>query len=177
MYKGDLTMGFTWNYNSKQYNESQTGKSNLLPEGDYRAEIELVSETMANNGRKGLEIELYVNGYANKLRHYIWYNPENPARTNQLIGEFFNSFDIREDERDRFVYWYNKRGAVRVVHAEYKGRTIAKVDFCLSHSQQKDLPEWPDDGSDDKTKKHENEAVQTPKANPCAPRTFGGLSF
>jgi hypothetical protein len=170
-------MGFTWNYNSKQYNESQTGKSNLLPEGDYRAEIDLVSETMANNGRKGLEIELYVNGYANKLRHYIWYNPENPARTNQLIGEFFNSFDIREDEQDASVYWYNKRGAVRVVHAEYKGRTIAKVEFCLSRNQQKALPEWPDETSKHNEETCARETIQTSKATPCAPRTFSGLSF
>ena len=99
--KGEIIMGFTWNYNSNQYNESQTGKSNLIPEGDYRAQIDVVSETMANNGRKGLEIELYVNGVS-VLKH------NNPYRCkyreekalvhlnkgkNQIILRVYNRFE------------------------------------------------------------------------------------
>lgn len=82
-----------WNYDANDYSANKT---NLLDEGKYRVRIINAIETVAKNGTEGLEISLEVNGHSNKLRYYIWYNRENAARTNQLLGEFFNSFDISD---------------------------------------------------------------------------------
>lgn len=169
-----------WDYNANDYDANKTGKSNLLPEGKYRVEIIEATETIASNGTKGLEITLDVDGRNNTIRHYIWYNHDNKARTNQLLGEFFNSFDIQGKDREDHWFWGGKRGAVYVIHNEYKGRTIAKVAFCLSRDQQKQLPEWQDkqppldDNSDTDTEvKHSGDN----KIEMFAPRSFGGLSF
>lgn len=133
---------FNWNYNPNDYSANN---SNLLEEGKYRVRVINAKQTVAKNGTDGLEISLEVYGHSNKLRHYIWYNRETPARTNQLLGEFFNSFDIKPDEMSNCDAWTGKSGAVYVMHDAYKGRTIAKVSFCIAREHQNDIPEWPVD--------------------------------
>lgn len=128
-----------WMFNHEDYSPNNTA---LLPEGKYRVCITDAKETVANNGTQGLKISLKINGHSNKLTHYIWYNHDQVARTNQLIGEFFASFNIHYEEIDQCDKWIGKYGGVRVIHAEYKGRLIAKVAFCLSQEQQKGLPDW-----------------------------------
>lgn len=157
-----------WNYDANDYS---TNKTNLLDEGKYRVRIINAIETVAKNGTEGLEISLEVNGHSNKLRHYIWYNRENAARTNQLLGEFFNSFDISAGERSSCENWLGKTGAVYVMHDVYKGRQISKVAFCLNRDQQTSLPAWKETQL---TRVDENDMAMPPK-EPFVPRKFGDL--
>ncbi len=175
-YRKVKTGMLNWNYNANDYNENHSA---LLAEGKYRVRIINATETVAKNGTGGLEITFEVNGHSNKLRHYIWYNRENVARTNQLLGEFFNSFDISEDERDGCEAWLGKIGAVYVMHDEYKGRTIAKVAFCLRRDQQDVLPEWQEKPTKANNDYGMGEDIEVSKggASVFAPRSYGGLSF
>jgi hypothetical protein len=43
-------------------------------------------------------------------------------------------------------------GAVHVVHSEYKGRTIAKVAYCIERDKQDKLPAWEEDEPVEETK-------------------------
>ena len=134
---------FNWNYNPDHYN----AKSNfdILPTGDYRVRIMSAMPTTAKNGTEGLEIDFDVNGHDNHLKLYIWFNPNDVQRTNQKLGQFFNSFDIGPTEQNSCAPWVDKMGAVHVIHSEYKGRTIAKVEYCIERDKQDKLPEWKDD--------------------------------
>ena len=126
-----------------------------------------------------MEISLEVNGHSNKLRHFIWYNYDYQARTNQLLGEFFDSFGISSAEQGNIELWKGKTGAVHVVHDEYKGRTIAKVSFCLKREYQNGIPEWSNKFSDydSELRARENATFQPQNVKAIAPREFAGLSF
>lgn len=130
-----------WQYNSKHYNEENL---NLINPGNYKVKISSARETVAKNGNEGIEIIFEVNGYVKKLKYFIWYNRDFVARTNQLLGEFFESFSIIDNERNDCNYWVGKQGAVNVVHDEYKGHTIAKVAFCIKREFQNKLEAWKD---------------------------------
>ena len=132
---------FNWNYNPDDYNANA---SDLLAEGKYRVRVVNAKPTTAKNGTEGLEITLEVYGHSNKLRYYIWFNRETPARTNQLLGEFFNSFNIQPGETGNCDAWTNKEGAVCVVHDAYRGHTIAKVSYCIARHNQVGFPSWND---------------------------------
>ena len=133
---------FNWHYNPDDYNAPT---SEILPEGDYRVCISSAMPTVAKNGTEGLEITFDVNGHNNNLKHYIWFNPNEVQRTNQKLGQFFSSFDIGPAEQNNCAPWVDKKGAVHVIHSEYKGRTIAKVAFCIKRDNQDKLPEWKDE--------------------------------
>ena len=137
---------FNWHYNPADY---EATNHNIIAEGDYRVCITDAMPTVSKNGTEGLEITLKVNGHANTLRHYIWFNPEQVQRTNMNLGSFYNSFQIPPEEQNSCEYWLDKKGAVRVTHSEYKGRTIAKVAFCIGHDKQDKLPDWPYDFTSD----------------------------
>ena len=144
---------FNWNYNPNDYSAN---KANLLEEGKYRVRVIYAKPTMAKNGTEGLEISLEVCGHTNTLRHYIWYNRETPARTNQLLGEFFNSFGIQPGEMNDCGVWTGKDGAVYVVHDSYKGHVIAKVAFCIAREHHGNLPA---SGESVSARTHETEAA------------------
>ena len=133
---------FNWNYNPNDYSASALG---ILAEGDYRVSINSAMPTMAKNGTEGLEITFDVNGHNNRLKHYIWFNPNEVQRTNQKLGQFFNSFAIAPSEQNSCEPWRDKKDAVHVIHSDYKGRTIAKVAFCIERDKQDKLPEWHDE--------------------------------
>ena len=132
---------FNWHYNPDDYNANA---SELLAEGKYRVRVSNAKPAMAKNGTEGLEITLEVYGHSNRLRHYIWFNRETPTRTNQLLGEFFNSFNIQLAETSNCDAWLNKEGAVYVVHEAYRGHAIAKVSCCIARQHQEGLPTWND---------------------------------
>ena len=140
---------FNWNYNPDDYTSNTSG---ILAEGDYRVCISSAMPTVAKNGTNGLEITLDVNGCNNNLRHYIWFNPNDVQRTNQKLGQFFNSFDIGPNEQNSCAPWVDKMGAVHVIHSEYKGRTIAKVAYCIERDKQDKLPAWEEDEPEEETK-------------------------
>lgn len=128
-----------WQYNNKQYKADGQG---LINPGNHRVEVISARETWSKNGNEGIEIIYNVNGYSKKLKHYIWYDRNCTERTNQRLGEFFNSFDVQENEWNNCLLWVGKRGAVNVVHDEYKGHTIAKVAFCIKREFQDKLAAW-----------------------------------
>ena len=128
-----------WNYNPEQYNEK-----NFKPidEGDYRVRISKAEYKAYASGKACYEVTLDVSGHNNKLWYHIWLDPFDERKTNQKLGEFFHSFGIGGGEYQSFDAWVGKMGAVRVRHAEYEGRMMARAVFCLSRSQQDKLPAW-----------------------------------
>lgn len=151
---------FNWNYNPDDYNANTSG---ILAEGDYRVCISSAVPTVAKTGTHGLEITLDVNGHSNNLKHYIWFNPNDVQRTNQKLGQFFNSFDIGPNDQNSCAPWIDKMGAVHVVHSEYKGRTIAKVAYCIERDKQDKLPEWQEEEPVDETNPSVIESPVTPR--------------
>ncbi len=155
---------FNWNYDPSDFN------SEILAEGDYRVRITGATPTVAKNGTEGLEITFAVNGCNNNLRHYIWFNANNVQHTNQLLGQFFNSFDIGPNDQHDCAPWIRREGAVHVVHSEYKGRTIAKVAFCISREMQAKLPAWREPVG---TRGYENSKYEQPFTNtPTMPNEY-----
>ena len=130
-----------WNYNPEQYNEK-----NFKPidEGDYRVRISKAEYKAYASGKACYEVTLDVSGHNNKLWYHIWLDPFDERKTNQKLGEFFHSFGIGGGEYQSFDAWVGKMGAVRVRHAEYEGRAMARVVFCLNQTQQEQLPTWED---------------------------------
>ena len=167
-----------WTFNPEQYTEKNFKP---LDVGDYRVRISEANYREARNGNTGIEIMLDVNGKAQKLWHYIWFDHDNERLTNQRLGEFYHSFDISLSEIDNLESWVGKFGGVRVKHVEYEGRTLAKVAFCLGRDYQKRLPKWEErltTKHNDKGEWYENlPSSKDVKPSTAAPSTFGGLIF
>jgi hypothetical protein len=128
-----------WVYDPSQYSEKNF---EIIPEGDYRARIEDVVEKTFNSGNQGYEITLAINGYSSRMWFYLVLDPSNVARTNQRIGDFFNSFGITGTAMGTGKQWINSAGAVRVKHEQYNGENRAKVAYCIARNRQDKLPAW-----------------------------------
>ncbi|MBE7039108.1 MAG: hypothetical protein E7398_00085 [Ruminococcaceae bacterium] len=128
-----------WNFDATQYKEQDF---QIIPAGDHRVRIEDVIERKFNSGNEGYEITLSVNGYNSKLWFYIVLDASNVERTNQRLGEFFNSFGITNTAMGTGKQWIGSVGAVRVKHEEYNNSTTAKVAYCINKSRQDKLPAW-----------------------------------
>lgn len=126
-----------WTYNPNDYQENDFAP---IPVGDHRARIADVAFKTFKSGNDGFEITLEVSGHNSKLWHYLVLKRDDPKKTNQAIGSFFDSFGITDTNMDRYRAWIGKVGAVRVKHEEYNGSTSAKVAFCLSRKNQDKLP-------------------------------------
>lgn len=137
-----------WTFNKNEYTARNFS---LIPEGDHRVNINNVVEKVFNSGKEGFEITLNVSGYDSKLWYCLVLDPSDSVKTNQRLGMFFDSFDIRDYDLSRYSDWIGRDGAVRVKHNMYNGSKNASVAFCLSRSQQSKL--------------------STPRANPFAERT------
>ena len=129
----------SWNYDPSQYKENDFA---LIPVGDYRARIVEVTEKKFNSGNEGYEITLEINGYNAKLWFYLVLDASDPAKTNQRIGDFFNSFGITSPAMGNGKQWIGAVGAVRVKHEEYNGDKRAKVAYCLNRKNQDKLEPW-----------------------------------
>ena len=128
-----------WTYDPSQYEEKNF---EIIPVGDYRARINDVVEKTFSSGSQGYEITLDINGYSSKMWFYLVLNADNPAQTNQRIGDFFNSFGITNTALGTGKQWIGAVGAVRVKHEPYNGENRAKVAYCINRSRQDSLPEW-----------------------------------
>ena len=128
-----------WNFDATQYKEQDF---QIIPTGDHRVRIEDVIEKKFNSGNEGYEITLSVNGHASKLWFYLVLDASNRERTNQRIGEFFNSFGITNTAMGSGKQWIGAVGAVRVKHEEYNGTMGAKVAYCIAKSRQDKLAPW-----------------------------------
>ena len=128
-----------WNYDPSQYSEKNF---EIIPQGDYRARIEDVTEKKFKSGNEGYEITLDINGYNSKMWFYLVLDPSNAAATNQRIGDFFNSFGITSTAMGTGKQWIGAVGAVRVKHEQYEGKNTAKVAYCINRARQESLPAW-----------------------------------
>ena len=128
-----------WNFDATQYKEQDF---QIIPAGDHRVRIDDVVEKKFNSGNEGYEITLSVNGYNSKLWLYLVLDASNVERTNQRIGEFFNSFGITNTAMGSGKQWIGSVGAVRVKHEEYNGTIGAKVGYCINNSRQDKLAPW-----------------------------------
>ena len=134
----------TWNYDPSQYKESDF---QVIPVGDYRARIADVAEKKFNSGNEGYEITLEINGYNSQMWFYLVLDPSDTAKTNQRIGDFFNSFGITSPAMGTGKQWIGSVGAVRVKHEEYQGQNRAKIAYCLSRKNQEELAPWKNGGA------------------------------
>ena len=128
-----------WNFDATQYKENDF---QIIPVGDHRVRIADVVEKTFNSGNEGYEITLEVNGHSSKLWFYLVLDASNIERTNQRIGEFFNSFGITNTSMGTGKQWIGAVGAVRVKHEEYNGNMGAKVAYCINKGRQDKLPAW-----------------------------------
>lgn len=133
-----------WTFDPSQYSEKNF---ETVPEGDYRARIEDVVEKTFNSGNQGYEITLAINGYSSRMWFYLVLDPSNVARTNQRIGDFFNSFGITSPAMGTGKQWIGTVGAVRVKHEQYNGENRAKVAYCIARARQEKLAPWKNGGA------------------------------
>ena len=134
----------TWNFDPSMYEEQEF---QLIPVGDHRVRIFDVAERTFNSGNEGYEITLTVNGHNSKLWFYLVLDRNDPKKTNQRIGDFFNSFGIADHTMGSGHQWIGKVGAVRVKHEEYNGSMSAKVAYVINRKKQDKLAPWKETGS------------------------------
>ena len=127
-----------WIFNPNDYEENAFAP---IPEGEHRVRIEDVVFKTFKSRNDGYEITLEVSGYNSKLWHYLVLKQDDPKKTNQSIGSFFDSFGITDFDLSHFRNWIGKVGAVRVKHEDYNGTMSAKVAYCIARSKQDKLPE------------------------------------
>lgn len=128
-----------WNYDPSQYQEKNF---QIIPVGDYRARIADVQEKTFNSGNEGYEMTLEINGHNSKMWFYLVLDKADPAKTNQRIGDFFNSFGITAPTMGTGKQWIGAVGAVRVKHEDYNGNQTAKVAYCINRNRQDKLAPW-----------------------------------
>ena len=126
-----------WIFNKADYEEKDFSP---IPAGEHRVRIaDVVFKTFKSNN-EGFEITMDVSGYNSKLWHYLVLKHDDPKKTNQNIGSFFDSFGITDWDMSHYRNWIGKVGAVRVKHEDYNGTTSAKVSYCIARSKQDKLP-------------------------------------
>lgn len=127
----------TWNFDPNMYEEKDFA---IIPVGDHRVRIVDVEERVSKSGNDMYEITFEVSGHSSRLWHYLVLDRNDPKKTNQRIGEFFNGFGIADNSMGSGKQWIGKVGAVRVKHEEYNGSMGAKVAYILSRKNQDKLP-------------------------------------
>lgn len=128
-----------WVFNPSDYTTNDYAP---IPAGDHRVRINDAVEKTFSSGNEGFEITLDVSGHNGKLWYYLVFDRNDPKKTNQRIGSFFESFGIGDFDLSHYRGWIGKIGGVRVKHEEYNGADTAKVAFCLSRKNQDKLPPW-----------------------------------
>ena len=128
-----------WIFNPNDYTANDFS---IIPTGDHRVRINDVTEKTFSSGNAGFEIVLDVSGHNGKLWFYLVLDHNDPKKTNQRIGTFFESFGIGDPDLSHYRGWIGKIGGVRVKHEQYNGADTAKVAFCLSRKNQDKLPAW-----------------------------------
>lgn len=126
-----------WTFNAQDYTETDFA---IIPAGDHRVRIADVEEKVSSKGNEMYEITFEVSGHNSKLWFYLVLDQNDPKKTNQRIGDFFNSFGITTPAMGTGKQWIGKVGAVRVKHEEYNGNMSAKVAYCINRKNQDKLP-------------------------------------
>ena len=146
-----------WTFDATQYEEQDFS---IIPVGDHRVRIDDVAERVSGKGNDMYEITLAVNGYNSKLWFYLVLDRNDPKKTNQRLGEFFDSFGIADHSMGSGKQWIGKVGAVRVKHEEYNGNMSAKVAYVINRKKQDKLEPW---------KVMTSNGIAIPKLTPNAP--------
>ena len=133
-----------WTFDPSTYEEKDF---QIIPPGDYRVRIFDVAERTFSSGNEGYEITLSVNGYNSKIWYYLVLDKNDTKKTNQRIGDFFNSFGITDYSMGRGQQWIGKVGAARIKHEPYNGNMTAKVAYLINRKKQETLEPWKDNGS------------------------------
>ena len=154
-----------WTFNAQDYTETEFS---IIPAGDHRVRISDVEEKVSSKGNEMYEITLAVNGHNSKLWFYLVLDQNDPKKTNQRIGDFFNSFGITTSAMGSGKQWVGKTGAVRVKHEEYNGNMSAKVAYVISRKNQDKLEPW---------KTMTSNGIAIPKLTPVAPVEESELPF
>ena len=131
-----------WKFDPDEYVEQEF---TTIPAGDHRVRINDVVPKNFSSGNEGFEITLDVSGYSSKLWFYLVFDANDTKKTNQRIGQFFESFDIADFDLSHFKGWIGKIGGVRVKHEPYNGEDRPKVAFCIARRNQDKLPPWKGD--------------------------------
>lgn len=131
-----------WQFNPNEYTEQEFKP---IPAGDHRVRINDVVEKRFRSGNDGYEITLDVSGYGSKLWFYLVLDASDTKKTNQRIGQFFESFGITDYDMSHFRGWIGKIGGVRVKMDAYNGEERPKVAFVLARKNQEKLPAWKGD--------------------------------
>lgn len=126
-----------WIFDGSAYQENDFA---IVPVGDHRVRITDVEEKVSKNGNDMYEITFEVSGYNSRLWYYLVLDRNDPKKTNQKIGEFFNGFGIVDHSMGSGKQWIGKVGAVRVRHEEYNNSQTAKVAYILNRKNQDKLP-------------------------------------
>ena len=126
-----------WQFNPNEYEASDFS---IIPQGDHRVRIEDVEFKKSKpSGNDMFEITLAVSGHSGNVWHYLTLDPNDPKKTNQKIGTFFESFGITDYNMMNYPRWKGKVGGARIIHEEYNGDQRAKVRFLLSKKNQEKL--------------------------------------
>lgn len=127
-----------WNFDANQYDEKDF---TALPVGEYRVRVKAVERLISkNSGNEMIKLTLTVSGSNSYLFNHIVFMQNDPAKTNQMLGVFFNSFGMTPDMNEN--NWVGKVGACRVKHEEYNGEMRAKVAYFLTRKKQETMPPW-----------------------------------
>lgn len=137
-------MAVSWIYDPSQYQEKNF---EIIPQGDYRVRISEVTEKKFKSGNEGYEMTFEVNGYNSKVWFYLVLDANEPQKTNQRIGDFFDSFGITNPAMGTGKQWVGAVGAVRIKHEDYNGNKSAKVAYCLNRKNQEKLAPWKNGGA------------------------------
>lgn len=127
-----------WNFNANDYEEKSFKP---IPVGEHRVRIFDAIDKVSNSGNDMIEVTLEVSGQTAKVWYYLVLKKDDVKRTNQKLGEFWNSFGIPMGNF-ALATWKGKVGGAKIVHEEYEGSPRAKVAYLLNKDRQEKLSPW-----------------------------------
>ncbi|MCK9477970.1 MAG: DUF669 domain-containing protein [Firmicutes bacterium] len=136
-------MAINWQFNADNYEERSF---EVLPIGDYRIRVEKAEQGKSAKGNDLVKLTFAVSGKNTRLFHYITFLPNNPEATDQMLGDFWDSFQIAHGNLEPST-WIGKVGACRTKHEEYEGEKQHKVAYFKKPNQVEKLPPWVESSS------------------------------
>lgn len=134
-----------WEYNPKNY----TGITyEVIPPGDYRVRIENAEEAVSKNtGKDMIKLTIKVSGHNSKIWYYLVLDNsdlEAKARTDNSLGQIFNSFNIAEGNFN-LSSWVGKVGGATIKNRPDNRdpeKMQANIAWFIRREKQENLPAW-----------------------------------